>query len=188
MVCIKLIVVSIVFRDSILKSNKFLRSRCSTVFAIFKNRSQGNLHIKRPDTRLRMGRGNNGVGWGCVETGQGQQWSENTISIDFASSKISRYPPTYLPTDLGTHALIDSLSKRRKKATKPACKLSLPFLVIDMLGSDKAGIWASRLGFGPWGQDMGLKAGIWASKLGFEGGHERRRRRRRRRRKFQYLA
>ena len=33
------------------------------------------------------------------------------------------------------------------------------------------GIWASRLGFGPGGWDMGLKAGIRASRLG-EGGAE----------------
>ena len=29
----------------------------------------------------------------------------------------------------------------------------------------KAGIWASRLGFGPQGWDLGLKAGIWALRL-----------------------
>ena len=30
----------------------------------------------------------------------------------------------------------------------------------------KAGIWASRLGFGPQGWDLGLKVGFWASRLG----------------------
>ena len=44
----------------------------------------------------------------------------------------------------------------------------------------EAGIWASRLGFGPQDWDLGLKTGIWASRLGFEGGCRRRRRRRRR--------
>ena len=29
------------------------------------------------------------------------------------------------------------------------------------------GIWASRLGFGPQGWDLGLEVGIWASRLGF---------------------
>ena len=37
----------------------------------------------------------------------------------------------------------------------------------------KAGIWASRLGFGPRGWDLGLEAGIWALRLGSES--ERRR-------------
>ena len=32
----------------------------------------------------------------------------------------------------------------------------------------KAGIWASRLGFGPQGWDLGLDTGIWALRLGFE--------------------
>ena len=31
----------------------------------------------------------------------------------------------------------------------------------------KAGIWASRLEFGPQGWDLGLKAGNWASRLRF---------------------
>ena len=33
----------------------------------------------------------------------------------------------------------------------------------------KAGILATRLGFGPRGWDLGLETGIWASRLGFEG-------------------
>ena len=32
----------------------------------------------------------------------------------------------------------------------------------------EAGIWASRLGFGPQGWDLDLKAGIWALRLGSE--------------------
>ena len=31
----------------------------------------------------------------------------------------------------------------------------------------EAGIWASRLGFGPQGWDSGLESRIWASSLGF---------------------
>ena len=31
-----------------------------------------------------------------------------------------------------------------------------------------AGIWTSRLSFGPQGWDLGLKAGIWALRLGSE--------------------
>ena len=31
----------------------------------------------------------------------------------------------------------------------------------------EAGIWASRLGFGPQGWDLGLESRIWASSLGF---------------------
>ena len=33
----------------------------------------------------------------------------------------------------------------------------------------KAGIWTSRLGFGPPGWDLGLKAGIWAERWGRAG-------------------
>ena len=34
-----------------------------------------------------------------------------------------------------------------------------------------AGIWTSRLRFGPQGWDLGIEAGIWATRLvGFEGG------------------
>ena len=32
----------------------------------------------------------------------------------------------------------------------------------------EAGIWISRLGFGPLGWDLGLKAKIWAMRLGSE--------------------
>ena len=50
--------------------------------------------------------------------------------------------------------------------------------------SFEAEIWAMRLGFEPQDWDLGLKAGIWASRLrygpgGWGGGRRRRRRRRR---------
>ena len=39
-------------------------------------------------------------------------------------------------------------------------------LPTSMPNSPPRGIWASRLGFGPQGRDMGLEAEIWASRLG----------------------
>ena len=48
----------------------------------------------------------------------------------------------------------------------------------------KVGIWASRLGFGPHGYDLGLEVKIWAWPLGFGSCGGLRSRRRRRRRKF----
>ena len=50
--------------------------------------------------------GQYGQGGGCYVTGQ--LCLENTISVDFASSQISRYQHT----DIGTHPLFDSLSKQ----------------------------------------------------------------------------
>ena len=81
----------------------------------------------RPDTRpisnrwgwtgvgMWISRGSVGRGWGSDVTWLWQLGSELTISVDYASSKISRYLQTFLPSYQGTHSLRELLSQRLNK-------------------------------------------------------------------------
>ena len=80
----------------------------------------------RPDTQpigsrcwwagavMRVGRGSIWVIGGCIDARQERRWSEIRFSVDFASSKFSRFTQTHRHTDQGTHPFIESLRQRLK--------------------------------------------------------------------------